>query len=420
MADNDTLPATGDIIRSKDRSGVKTQIVGLDIGIGGSETLMSAGQQAKASSVPVVLASDGTHGVASVHTTSWTSATVFGTTDSFSVQGYSSALISISLSGTGGSGLIKFRGSNDGGTTYGELQIANVFDGITTSGGVLELAIVQQFQANIAGLSHFQIQLTNTLTGSGTMTITITPSMAAPRPITTAVTAVSGSALSTTDIQLQSDNGAFTDGSTKVRPAGYIFDEVAGAALTENDVGASRMDAKRAQVLVLEDATTRGQRAAVSAAGALKVDASGVAVPITDNSGSLTVDAPVGTPVFVSPTPGAGGGWSMWSTPHDNSNTALTNSAKAVKASAGTLGGYIISNPNTTMAFVQIFDVAAASVTLGTTRPNLVVGIPAQSTAHIEMTAGIKFATAIAVAATTTDSGSTAPTSGLTATFLFI
>lgn len=31
----------------------------------------------------------------------------------------------------------------------------------------------------------------------------------------------------------------------------------------------------------------------------LKVDASGVAVPITDNSGTLTVDAPVGTPVYV-------------------------------------------------------------------------------------------------------------------------
>lgn len=31
----------------------------------------------------------------------------------------------------------------------------------------------------------------------------------------------------------------------------------------------------------------------------LKVDASGVAVPITDNAGSLTIDAPVGTPVFV-------------------------------------------------------------------------------------------------------------------------
>ncbi len=31
----------------------------------------------------------------------------------------------------------------------------------------------------------------------------------------------------------------------------------------------------------------------------LKVDASGVAVPVTDNSGSLTVDAPAATPVFV-------------------------------------------------------------------------------------------------------------------------
>lgn len=45
--------------------------------------------------------------------------------------------------------------------------------------------------------------------------------------------------------------------------------------------------------------------ASVSAAGALKVDASGVAVPITDNSGSLTVDAPVTTPVFVSLSDGA-------------------------------------------------------------------------------------------------------------------
>lgn len=37
----------------------------------------------------------------------------------------------------------------------------------------------------------------------------------------------------------------------------------------------------------------------------LKVDASGVAVPITDNSGSLTVDAPVGTPVFTRLSDGA-------------------------------------------------------------------------------------------------------------------
>lgn len=92
------------------------------------------------------------------------------------------------------------------------------------------------------------------------------------------------------DSEKVADNAGFTDGTTKVVPVGYIFDEVAGTALTENDIGAARMDSKRAGIMSLEDATTRGQRAAVSAAGRLSVDASGVAVPITDNSGSITVD----------------------------------------------------------------------------------------------------------------------------------
>lgn len=65
------------------------------------------------------------------------------------------------------------------------------------------------------------------------------------------------------------DNAAFTDGTSSVATAGYIFDEVAGTALTENDVAAARIDSKRAIVNVLEDATTRGQRASISAAGAL-------------------------------------------------------------------------------------------------------------------------------------------------------
>ena len=39
--------------------------------------------------------------------------------------------------------------------------------------------------------------------------------------------------------------------------------------------------------------------------GRLSVDASGVAVPVTDNAGSLTVDAPIGTPVFARLSDGA-------------------------------------------------------------------------------------------------------------------
>jgi hypothetical protein len=41
MADNTTLPGTGDVIRDKDRAGIKTQIVALDLAPGGAETLMN-------------------------------------------------------------------------------------------------------------------------------------------------------------------------------------------------------------------------------------------------------------------------------------------------------------------------------------------------------------------------------------------
>lgn len=67
------------------------------------------------------------------------------------------------------------------------------------------------------------------------------------------------------------DNAVFTDGSTKLMPIGHVFDDVAGTALTENDLAAPRIDSKRAVVYALEDATTRGQRQAVNAGGAAEV-----------------------------------------------------------------------------------------------------------------------------------------------------
>lgn len=67
------------------------------------------------------------------------------------------------------------------------------------------------------------------------------------------------------------DNAAFTDGTTKVLPAGFVFDEVAGTALTENDIAAARVDDKRAQVMVIEDKTTRGRRLGVNVDNSITV-----------------------------------------------------------------------------------------------------------------------------------------------------
>lgn len=94
------------------------------------------------------------------------------------------------------------------------------------------------------------------------------------------------------DSQVLADNAAFTDGTTKVFMGGYVFDETAGTALTENDAAAARIDAKRAQINIIEDGATRGRYVTVSAANALKVDGSAVTQPV---SGTVTANAGTGT-----------------------------------------------------------------------------------------------------------------------------
>lgn len=94
--------------------------------------------------------------------------------------------------------------------------------------------------------------------------------------------------------------------------------------------------------------------------------------------------------------------------------TALTNSAQSVKGSAGSLKGWYIYNPNTSAQFVQFFNTASGSVTVGTTNPLFMLTIPAGSAANLWMQpGGIAFSTAISIAATSTAGGNGAPTTAL-------
>ena len=92
------------------------------------------------------------------------------------------------------------------------------------------------------------------------------------------------------DDAVVADNAAFTDGTTKLHMSGFIYDETAGTALTENDAAAARIDSKRAIVYVLEDATTRGRRATVSASGQLSVLASQTGTWTTVDAGDVAHD----------------------------------------------------------------------------------------------------------------------------------
>lgn len=93
---------------------------------------------------------------------------------------------------------------------------------------------------------------------------------------------------------------------------------------------------------------------------------------------------------------------------------ALSNSAVSVKGSAGQLFGLQCGNTNASEEYVQIYNVASGSVTVGSTSPTLSVPIAATATGGLMISlVGIQFGTAISVAATTTATGGSAPGTAL-------
>lgn len=166
------------------------------------------------------------------------------------------------------------------------------------------------------------------------------------------------------------DDAAFTPATSVVLPVGYFADQTSTDSVNEGDVGAARMTLDRKQIVTV--------------------------APSADTEG-----------------------WDTKNCTSGDGSTALTNTAQAIKATAGKLGGWYIYNPNSSAAYVPIYNVAAASVTVGTTNPQMVLTIPASSAANLEMVNGIAFDTAISVAAATTAAGNGAPTSALEANFFY-
>jgi hypothetical protein len=94
-------------------------------------------------------------------------------------------------------------------------------------------------------------------------------------------------------------------------------------------------------------------------------------------------------------TPSANGGCSIFR------SLDLDETEEDVKTSAGTVYGYFFSNTNASVRYLKWFNAAAASVTVGSTTPVMTMMLPASSSGHVSFPYGLKFDTAICVAATT-------------------
>lgn len=164
---------------------------------------------------------------------------------------------------------------------------------------------------------------------------------------------------------LLADDAVFTPGTSKVLPIGLEADEGSTDSVDEGDVGAPRMTLDR-KTITTPQPHTAGGLSTFNASGA------------------------------------------------DGADTGvLTNTAVAVKASAGQLYGWFIYNPNDEASMVNLYDIAQGSVTVGTSTAKLQLTIPAGAAANVLGTMGIQFGTALTVSATKTAGSNTAPDVGL-------
>ncbi len=152
----------------------------------------------------------------------------------------------------------------------------------------------------------------------------------------------------------------------------------------------------------------------------IRTDPTGTtAQPVTDASGSITVDAPVATPVFVrlsdgssaittlpvsaTPAPATTGGLTTYHLVSANSTNATV-----VKNSAGQLYGWYIYNSNAA-ARKLVFHNASSTPTAGAS-VFFSLMIPGSSGANVSFEMGIPFSTGISITTVTelADSGTTA------------
>lgn len=238
-------------------------------------------------------------------------------------------------------GLATFSGADDAktatdvpagnGTAATALRVTIASD----STGVVALAAGTN---NIGDVDVLTVPAPLSTTGNGT----------AATALRVTVASDSTGVLSVTESTTITDNAGFTDGASKVFMAGFAFDEVAGTALTENDAAAARIDSKRAQVLVIEDATTRGRRATVSAAGAVVVDGSAVTQPV---SGTVTANAGTGTMTV-----------SAGQTPH---SVGVTMASVMLKVTTTQTSANIIAGTGGQRIYVSSITIATGGTTAG-------------------------------------------------------
>lgn len=270
-------------------------------------------------------------------------------------------------------GVTTTMGNGASGTGVQRVTIANDSTGIVslTTGAATIGALTANQSVNNAQINGVTPLMGNGTTGTGSQRVTIASDNTA-----FSVNANAGTNLNTSALATESGGNLAT---------------IASAVHTE-DVASANAD-KGIAVMAIRDDTLNSTSGTEGDYELLHTTADGA--------------------LWVTQAPSTSNGWTVAMMSSADGSTALTNTAQAIKASAGTLGGWHIYNPNTSAAYIPIYNTAFGSVTVGTTNPQMLLTIPALSADVQEFSNGINFATAMSASAVTTGGGNGALTIAL-------
>lgn len=98
-------------------------------------------------------------------------------------------------------------------------------------------------------------------------------------------------------------------------------------------------------------------------------------------------------------------------------DSSVTATVENLSTRGVRLYSLVVRNPSAATAYIQLFDAAAADVTLGTTAPNQSYWIPPSGVFDMFFDIPMEFQTALSYAFTTTATGNTAPASNAEVNF---
>jgi hypothetical protein len=201
----------------------------------------------------------------------------------------------------------------------------------------------------------------------------------------------------TNPLSLNTSGGLRVDGSGVTQP-------VSGTVAITGSTSVTGTVAVTGNVNVTQGTSPWVVSGTVSTTGSTSVTGTVAVTGVTAVSGTVAISGSVTTN---SATTTSGGMTSF-------RNTGVSNTAVAVKASAGNLYYYHVYNTNSADCYFQLYDVAQGSVTVGTTTPTLTFAVPAGGLIDGSFdSAPMTFATAITIATTTTVTGGTACTTAM-------